>query len=187
MSGALPRLVGLVRRYGASREDSEEIAIDAILSTLARLDRVDFAVDGGKDPLFNYMAKTARHDVIQRNRRHLRETETVASVALLTSSRGSAADDPSEDDEPAAALESGRSTPTGGGASPASTYLLEFLDTLDEENKLLMRLYAEGVLTSEEIAEALGLQAAAVRKRWQRLSERAREFVERKTNNDVGA
>lgn len=181
---SLRRLIVAAMRYGAAlREDAEEIALDAIYNTLRNLSNLSFKGVGGKDPLFNYMVKSARHAAIDLHRSKVKEQDALAELgATLAAARVPTvarfqSRDPEDDND---TTETGelRALSQGGSDEVMSgevSQMSDFLSALTEGDRLLVQLHAEGVMTSGEIGREVGLSDAAVRQRVKRLRDRFRK------------
>lgn len=188
---ALPRLRSIAMRVGASFEDGEEVAMDAIFNTLLRLGQLSFDAATGKDPLFSYMAEAARKGAFGRRRKQRRDQAALSEVALSLPPQNSPDDGDSLDNldfEPDGAA----STPFTAAAAPGQQTKLkalwrEFEAQLSEEDKLILALSAEGVLNSREIGSELGLTDATVRQRYKRIADRFRKHVDNQETADAGA
>jgi RNA polymerase sigma factor (sigma-70 family) len=187
---ALPRLVRLAMRYGASREDAEDIALDAIVETLARLDKLEFEGAVGTDPLYNYLARAAHNGALMLHRARSRENAALASVAseaLGGIRRRGSSMEPGEDDDPAddeADLTS--RSEAAVTPSPQILQLREYMSTLSEQDRLLLLLHAEEVLSSAEIGDVVGLEPANVRQRVSRLHRAFRAKIRSEEDPNVG-
>ncbi len=183
VNAALRRLIVAAMRYGASREDAEEIALEAIFKTSRRLKEISFTRAGGKDPLFNYMVKAVRNATIERHRAKVRERgvlEDLGANLVTDRARAAARFQSVDSDDDAGALDPDEpQTPSlyssGEAASPEVVAMREFLQTLSEQDRLILQLQAEGVMTSKEIGEQVGLNDAAVRQRVKRLHDHFRK------------
>ena len=58
------------------------------------------------------------------------------------------------------------------GASGELAAMREFLETLSEQDRLMLLLHAEGVMNSKQIGEEVGRTDAAVRQQIRRLLDR---------------
>lgn len=163
---ALARLAAIARGCGASPEDAEEIGLDSIVETLARLDSVEFDRIRAADPLFSYMAKTAQNKAFERHRRTRAENRALA--AAVNAPRGSQL--LSESDHDRGSLLWHESTATTSDSSFAS----DMLDSLSEKDRQIVEFRVHTNLTWEEIAEEASIKPAAARKQWQRIVERFR-------------
>lgn len=181
---SLRRLIVAAMRYGAAlREDAEEIALDAIYNTLRNLSNLSFKGVGGKDPLFNYMVKSARHAAIDLHRSKVKEQDalaelgaTLAAARVPTVARFQSRDP--EDDSDTTETGELRALSQGGSDEVMSgevSQMSDFLSALTEGDRLLVQLHAEGVMTSGEIGREVGLSDAAVRQRVKRLRDRFRK------------
>ncbi len=181
---SLRRLIVAAMRYGAAlREDAEEIAWDAIYNTLRNVSNLSFKGVGGKDPLFNYMVKSARHAAIDLHRLKVKEQDalaelgaTLAAARVPTVARFQSRDP--EDDSDTTETGELRALSQGGSDEVMSgevSQMSDFLSALTEGDRLLVQLHAEGVMTSGEIGREVGLSDAAVRQRVKRLRDRFRK------------
>ena len=181
MKRSLPRLILAATRYGAlSREDAEDVAIEAIEKTMIRLPKISFKGGAaGKDPLFNYMLRAARNGLADIHRSRVREREVRKDLgANLVAGRPVTrprfvSDGPDDDDDQRDLVEP--RAPSDGsveGASGELAAMREFLETLSEQDRLMLLLHAEGVMNSKQIGEEVGRTDAAVRQQIRRLLDR---------------
>lgn len=179
---ALPRLIFFAKRYGATiLEDAEEIANWVIYKTISNLTKLRFDTYGGKDPLFNYMVKAVKNSAIELNRERRREQEAIEEVGTgllsipIRRAVGAVAVEAEDawtdsvSDELVAPYE------TSAADSKNIAAVKQFLAGLNEQDRLILLLHAEGVLSSREIGESLGLEPANVRQRTLRLHNRFRK------------
>jgi len=190
---ALPRLMRIAEKTGASPLDAEEAAMDAIYRPLSKLAHLDFTGSKAADPLFSYMAQTAKHSAQEKYRKQLRERNAFAMAV------GGAADDPD-----IASLDA-RTHPTSnakfGDQSAKSIWAepvtedgvvdltdpqRQFLDTLTADERELALLWARSPEdTWEEIALQLGIAAATARQRWSRLRKKAERHLQHQEASDA--
>ena len=168
VDGALGRLVAVARRAGASPEDAEEIASDAIYRTFVRLSSLNLSMGRSKDPLFAYMAKAALQGARQRHRDGLAE-QTAMAQALNVEGGAVLLLEDVERSGPVKPFWSNNPPGSDGTERKEVEQLHQFLATLDESDQLIAGISSWGGWTSKEIAEEIGMNAPAVRQRWSRL------------------
>ena len=181
VEGVTPRLIQILRYHGASPEDAEEAAQEALINCHLRLESLDLEGGPGKDPFFNYLITAARNAEKYRHRRDVKRGRGTGQIESLDERRSIKVGDHAREADPEdeAADDSWDSAHQGNASSedPRLAKLREFLDTLSPEDMLMLQWDAEDALTSKEIGLEVGLKAANVRQRVRRLHRRFEDYL----------
>lgn len=178
---ATPRLIAIVRRDGASIEDAEDAAQEAIFNSLRRLAELKFDGVPGKDPFFNYLVRAARNYIFDKHRVDEQRGRLPSQIQSLDERQavvpaGGGLDEPDTDDD-ANAHQAEIEEPVVAAQDGRVQFIKDFLDALSPEDQLMLQLDAEDVLTSGEIGLEVGLRGDTVRQRVRRLHQRFRAYV----------